>query len=137
MHAFARVTVCVCVCGGGGGGGGRHKAGEAPLSGEGGGGGHLPKCPPYQYGDATVCIYIYLYSDLQSNITTCHTCESHSHNRPSNKNSSHKIVSDIRKIAHQCYTHCIIIRHEQPCYHTTIAMFAMSYLTVSTSGAIM
>ena len=43
-----------------------------------------------------MCTYIYL---LQSQITTSHTCESHCHNRPSSKNSPHKIISEIRKIA--------------------------------------
>ena len=42
-----------------------------------------------------------------------HTCESHSHNRPSNKNSPHNIVSKSRKIAHQCMLYSL--------YHQTLS----------------
>ena len=56
------------------------------------------------------------------------------------KNSPHKIISDIRKIApprlYSLY-HQTLSNMNKPCYHRTIAMSYLLKYTVLTSGAIM
>ena len=84
-----------------------------------------------------VCVSIFIFTQI-CNPTSPHAIHVNLTSTPGHpaKNSHHKIVSKIRKIAHQCYTH-YIIRHFQPCYHRTIAMSYLLKYTVSTSGAIM